>query len=267
MFVATMILLFLTAPGGATALKYATPEEREEASANGQKILAAVLGIEQQDFFWDLQDCKMMARLGDRMISISLYDIDLGKSDFISKQRYVLTNTDGTHTYFDVPEEIVEEAKRHDLNLSLTIRLAFNSQYWACPNHVRAEHIKDIQEHLSLLGYDFEKIDGIAGNETKKNVVRFQQDNGLIETGIIGKDLYDRIMRTDVQAKYGILAVSSDGTYSYSYNIKERDMEELFLDKRKEELLKRCESRTPYKCRLLTVTNDGFKPQKWMSAV
>jgi N-acetylmuramoyl-L-alanine amidase len=58
------------------------------------------------------------------------------------------------------------------------------------------ERVLDIQRRLRLLGYDLgqTEIDGIFGKDTKKAVKKFQQDRGLLITGIVDFETWQELV-------------------------------------------------------------------------
>lgn len=56
--------------------------------------------------------------------------------------------------------------------------------------------VVDIQRRLKLLGYNLgnSEIDGIFGSETEKAVKKFQQDRGLVVTGIVDQETWQELI-------------------------------------------------------------------------
>ena len=58
------------------------------------------------------------------------------------------------------------------------------------------EKVTDLQRRLKLLGYDLEvkDIDGIFGLYTEDAVRKFQQDRGLLVTGVIDQETWQELV-------------------------------------------------------------------------
>lgn len=54
---------------------------------------------------------------------------------------------------------------------------------------LKDEDVEELQKNLKKLGYDVGKIDGMIGEQTKKAIEKFQQDEGLEVDGIAGAKL------------------------------------------------------------------------------
>jgi N-acetylmuramoyl-L-alanine amidase len=56
--------------------------------------------------------------------------------------------------------------------------------------------VVDVQRRLKLLGYDLGKseIDGILGPQTKEAIKKFQQDRGLVVTGIVDEETWQELV-------------------------------------------------------------------------
>jgi len=57
------------------------------------------------------------------------------------------------------------------------------------------EKVTDIQRRLKLLGYDFGRtdIDGVFGRESESAVMKFQQDRGLVVTGVMDQETWQEL--------------------------------------------------------------------------
>ncbi len=58
------------------------------------------------------------------------------------------------------------------------------------------EKVTDIQRRLKLLGYNFGRadIDGVFGKETENAVRKFQQDRGLVVTGVMDQETWQELV-------------------------------------------------------------------------
>ena len=70
----------------------------------------------------------------------------------------------------------------------------------------RGEDVRQLQQNLNTLGYNAGKPDGIFGNGTKSEVIRFQKTYGLSADGIAGKNTLDAIATTVRRKNNGILS-------------------------------------------------------------
>lgn len=74
--------------------------------------------------------------------------------------------------------------------------------------------VQYLQSTLKTLGYYFENVDGIYGNQTRNSVINFQKDFGLTQDGIVGKQtwnkilIYGYIVPTDINYGYNILSIN-----------------------------------------------------------
>lgn len=59
----------------------------------------------------------------------------------------------------------------------------------------RSHNVKDIQQSLSDLGYEIEKIDGLFGSETMAVIKKYQKDNGLKTSGVISNELVNSMRK------------------------------------------------------------------------
>ena len=57
--------------------------------------------------------------------------------------------------------------------------------------------VKEVQRRLKMWGYYSGAVDGIFGSATKKAVILFQQKNGLVADGIVGKATYQALGMND----------------------------------------------------------------------
>lgn len=70
----------------------------------------------------------------------------------------------------------------------------------------RGDDVRQLQQNLNTLGYNAGKPDGIFGNGTKNEVIRFQKTYGLSADGIAGKNTLDAIATTVRRKNNGILS-------------------------------------------------------------
>lgn len=70
----------------------------------------------------------------------------------------------------------------------------------------KGDSVKDLQKKLISLGYPLPKYgaDGDFGKETETAVKAFQQDNGLVADGIVGKDTYAALDKAKPMQKYTV---------------------------------------------------------------
>ena len=55
------------------------------------------------------------------------------------------------------------------------------------------EDVAELQRKLESLGYNVGPIDGIFGPLTRKGVMRFQKEHGLVVDGIVGEQTFDML--------------------------------------------------------------------------
>lgn len=117
------------------------------------------------------------------------------------------TKDNNTKDEISIPEFILK-IKDDIINTKKAKVLKFGS---------KNEYVKLIQ---SLLGID---VDGIFGNDTKNAIMKFQKDNNLTIDGIVGKETWGKLLKSDIIVQTdNIIKKIDDIKTNVKTNVKEK---------------------------------------------
>lgn len=81
----------------------------------------------------------------------------------------------------------------------------------------KGENVKQLQKDLSIRGYSVGTINGDFGENTKKAVIAFQKDAGLVQDGVVGSKTLEAL------DKIKVFSFKSDGAKQLSANFKVKE--------------------------------------------